>query len=46
MVREDFITSEQLENAVKKPDEFNSQKLREEINLFYVAATIAKDNIS
>jgi len=46
MVREDFITREQLENAVKNPDEYNFQKLREELNIFYVAATRAIDNIS
>ncbi|HIE02708.1 MAG TPA: ATP-dependent helicase [Thiotrichaceae bacterium] len=46
MVKEDFITREQLENAVKKPDEFHFEKLREEINIFYVAATRAMDNIS
>jgi superfamily I DNA/RNA helicase len=45
MVEDDFITCEQLENAVKKPKEFNFQKLREEVNIFYVAATRAMDNI-
>ena len=45
MVKEDFITFEQLEKAVNKPDDFNPVKLKEEINIFYVAATRAMDNI-
>jgi len=45
MVKGDFITCEQLENAVKKPEEFSFHKLREEVNIFYVAATRAMDNI-
>lgn len=45
MVREDFITCEQLENAVTKTDEFNFHQLKEEINIFYVAATRAMNNI-
>jgi superfamily I DNA/RNA helicase len=46
MVIDDFITREQLENAVKNPDGYNFNKLREELNIFYVAATRAIDNIS
>ena len=45
MVKGDFITREQLENAMKKPEEFSFQKLKEEVNIFYVAATRTMDNI-
>jgi len=46
MVKEDFITREQLEKAVKKPDDCHFHQLKEEINIFYVAATRARDKIS
>jgi superfamily I DNA/RNA helicase len=46
MLQDDFLTRADLSRALKqKGDEANPLKLREEVNVYYVAATRAKHSI-